>query len=92
MTVRNYVDPAEQQEANDYWSHHESKKWVVLLTRGPSYRREQREVFVSAKTRSGAISTGRSAINMMNRGWSKHCEATARLATYRDLGCTRVAT
>ncbi len=90
-SARTYVDPAEQREANEFWSHHEVKKWVVLLSRGPASRREHREVFVSARSRDGAIKTGRSAASMMNLTWGWGCAVSARLATYIDLGCSRVS-
>lgn len=89
-SARTYVDPAEQREANEFWSHYEIKKWVVLLSRGPASRREHREVFVSAKSQESAIKTGKAAASMMNRTWARGCAVSARLATYADLGCKRV--
>lgn len=88
--ARTYVDPAEQQEANAYWSEREYKKWVVLFSRGPAYRRECREFYVAARDRESAIITGRAAAVLLNQPWARRAQASARLATHVDLGCQKV--
>lgn len=86
-TPRLWVDPAEQREADAYWADRPYKKWVVLFSRGPAYRREHREVFVGAASKERAVAVAVRVIAAMH-GW-RGSNVHARLATYIDLGCVR---
>lgn len=91
--VRLYVPHEEQVEANDYWADVEHKKWVVLFSRGQGKKKEYKECFVGGRTSEAAIRNAREHVKILNHPWARRANISvlARLATYRDLGASRVA-
>ena len=83
--------PQEQAEANAYWAGRDYKKWVVRLVRGSGRFARSCTVYVGAGNHELAVSTGRAAAALLGHAWARSAQAHARLATYRDLGCERVA-
>lgn len=81
----------EQAEANAYWAAVDVKKWVVQFTRGSGKKAETHVTYVSALTHDRALVAGRAAAKLCGLTWTGRARASARLATYRDLGAVRGA-
>ena len=91
-SVRLFVDPKEQAEANAYWAGREYKKWVVVFSRGPAKKREHAQLLIGAHDKTRAIKAAHEAAALMGRTWTKKSSVTttARLATYIDLGAHKL--
>ncbi|WP_416046702.1 hypothetical protein [Cupriavidus basilensis] len=77
-----------EEESHAYWATRELKAWVVVLTVGPEKKPTARqEMFVRARTEERAIACALEN-NFAVKG---RIRAHARLATWRELGCVRVA-
>lgn len=87
-TPRRYVDVAEQTEANAYWADRLYKKWVVVMERGHGRSARCLEILVGATSAERAVAVARAVAVDTQVG--RMGRATARLATYRDLGCVRM--
>lgn len=70
-------------DAEKYWSTREHKVWVVDVSRGRGKQRQRHTMYVRARTQESAASTARENTHIQGK-----VEATARLATPRDLGAT----
>lgn len=82
------TEPARQtqEEANAYWADKEHKKWVVTLERGRQSKPEREVLYVTSRTRDGAIRCGKdNAIRI-----TRPARTSARLATAQDLGAVRI--
>ncbi|PRZ51185.1 hypothetical protein BX589_12026 [Paraburkholderia fungorum] len=71
-------------DAESYWRDKPYKKWVVEVGRWNGRFVTSQTVYVSAKTQEGAEATAKANTVVTGR-----LSARARLATPRDLGCTR---
>lgn len=73
-------------DAEAFWRDKPFKKWVVEVGRWNGRFRAAQTLYVSAKTQEGAETTAKANTIVAGR-LSVH----ARLATPRDLGCTKEA-
>lgn len=82
-----YVSPENQQAANLYWASRERKKWVCEFWVDRKPKKLETVCYVSARTKVGALNTGKLQATMFGNTWVNRARSRVRLATALDLGC-----